>query len=313
MDVAKALDIAKSGTEYLARQADNSGMFVYERNKRGEDVSHISNYNILRHCGCIWAMKPLLEESNLAIRRALNYSLSQITQDYIKDKGYQLKLGGNALAALAYKGNGHESFGNRMVNGMLYTFLCPDTGRIKHSKFKLYRDGTMHESKFISEYYPGEAALALCEYGQYDIAYKVCMWLRLTRDAKLPPLQDHWLLQALERLYTHYKEENPSRASFCLHYASLIAAAIIQLFNEYDRVTPTACRTEGLIAYYNIDPSKIVLNAIKRNLEIQASFQCSDNEEMNGAFFENTGKTRIDYTQHNISAFYRYYKLFEQK
>ena len=316
-----ALQIAIDGAHYLARQVQADGKFVYLRTAKGPQKGA---YNMLRHCGCIWAMASVQrhlkatcpsreggQDLPKAIARARRYLLGQI-RVAPRSRGLFLhdeqtgKLGGNALAILALPGTAHAPLTARLYEG-LGKFVDLDTGRIRVSKFS---GRTGHPMPFESEYYPGELVLALATLGHDHQAWKVVQTLRTPRDAQAA-LQDHWLLQGLEILHRRHEGVAPA----CVAYGDRIVTAMLADAETWmARVTPMACRTEGLISYYNMlkeagdERRSRVLDLVHQLLTRQSTYICREPGALHGAFVE-AGATRMDYTQHNLSGFLRFSQL----
>jgi hypothetical protein len=217
------LAAANRAGDYLQRAVGADGRFVYSylpKTDRGKD-----SYNILRHAGTVYSMLELYEvnrrpELLAAARRALGYLLNQIedcevdgkTLPCIVEEG-EVKLGGNALAAIALAKHievtgdtGHLPTLRRLGEWIL-AVQEPDGEFGVHKQS--HPDGKV--SDFVSEYYPGEALLALMRISALDAdarwldgAEQGARFLIETRDAGVPDTElnhDHWLLYALNEIY----------------------------------------------------------------------------------------------------------------
>lgn len=314
---------------FLLSEIQTDGAFVYERTLSGELTT--ASYNMLRHCGTVWALalaQPYLSQELYAA--ALPKAVAFLKQQLVgcnaadREKAFTLildnksaKLGGNALALLALQQVATEdALLSSLADGIGY-FLDAETKAVRFSKFNPH---TGKVSTFESEYYPGEAALALAAIGRYEDALALVRYVRDTRD-KNGPLQDHWMMQALEKLYGDAtKFAVTIRADvlelqeelFC--YAEQIFLEIKQNPVYLGRCTPTACRAEAAVAYLgilrlrNADSHRRLVHAFsKQLLNILLQYQLQDGA-FKGAFVD--GKTlRIDYTQHAMTAFLRYLAL----
>ncbi|MBZ9610375.1 hypothetical protein [Rheinheimera maricola] len=317
--------VAKAACQYLARQVQDDGQFVYLRSAKGK---HLVNkpYNMLRHCGSVWAMAAFLrieqhEETKQKCLKALEFARQQIVKCnspeadaellFILDRKAIAKLGGNALAYLAFDSfAGQDPLLQQGLLAGLHFFLTPE-GAIKFSKFDPYLGLA---TDFVSEYYPGEAALALCTAGDFETAYRLTIALRDTRD-KNKMTQDHWLMQALEVMIKHYlpikTEGSEQKVRFCLQYLHDLYNEIFNNRVYLGRNTPVACRAEGILSYLAVLHAvgdvnryigvRVFLQQLMQELR---SYQVQDGE-IAGAFLDHN-KARIDYTQHSLSVFIRF-------
>jgi len=325
---------ARNGLKFLAKEIKNDGTFVYSRDVKNAKIRN-DKYNMLRHCGCVWAMnlvnKSFDNRFDYEILKASNFIESNlikisVDKNFCKDdeslllkevnpgKKNSLKLGGIALAILALNSSS-EKFkdtkkARKMLNGLL-SFI-DSSGLIK---FSIFNKKKMRPDNFYSEYYPGEAVLAMLNVSYDKIStiigcIKICESLRYNRD-KDKLIHDHWLLQALDLLY-HSNFLTTKEKQFCYDYAYDISMEIMNNESEYiDKTCPIACRTEGLISFFNISKKQSVLKFIEKLLKIQMKNQVKKKGDLFGSFTY-SGIERIDYTQHNISGFIRYCNLFSK-
>ena len=318
-------EIMQRAAGYLARQVQQDGSFVYIRSRKGEVLE--KRYNMLRHCGSVWAMagvQKILPDTELseAIARAAGYMRANtvVCQSpeadgdmlQILDHSFA-KLGGNALAYLAFDESGlmEPALKQGLLNGLKF-FLTEDAA-CRFYKFNPY---TGQITDLVSEYYPGEAALAFCVAGEFALAEKLIRTLKVTRD-KDKVLQDHWLMQALERLLQYSRTLPLPQAQelqqFILQYYRDIYTQIDSDRYYWGRNTPMACRAEGLLSYIAVLHSVgdvagyIKVRSLLDQIMLQlAAFQASGGI-VDGAFLD-LKKARIDYTQHSLSSFLRYYQ-----
>lgn len=360
------LNSIKKGCNYLLKNTTKNGTkFIYLRNADGGIIK--GKYNMLRHCGCLWALSKtyntvLLKSCNDEIMKTLNglfeYPKKHTQSGYksrnkegdmgdennqialLKDKQW-CKLGGNALYALSLheyktltsKTSNNSNSNDKMIkkddisktqmqicrrihNGMKQ--FINKNGSIKHYKIDA---NTNVASDFVSEYYPGEAILSLCILKDYETAFKITNQLKKTRDAGVneeEQIHDHWLLQGIEVLYFHFKNDGNDgndgnkRLKMLLEYGNKIGQAIIKYKDKYGkRSCRIACRLEGLIPLYRMTKNKEYLDTINNLTAELLKSQCEDaNHKAYGAF-KDEGGYQIDYTQHSISALCEYYKLLK--
>ncbi len=327
MDINTAYDIARDGALFLARIVRKyNGKFVYQYDHRTRVQA--KKYNILRHCGCVWAMldvfqdtqdQEVLDAAGRALRFLTTERMIKGPHGWMVHENYQCKMGGNALAILALLKH-YEITGKQrhldLASGIARYIRhhVDDDGQLTRHKVFLPRN---EDTGFVSEYYPGEAILALAELwnhtGDRDdlvAAVSVTEWLHRTRDAGLMPLQDHWLLQGLEKLGT---TQELSGSSFFSDYAEMLAETIFygkEAYMKAKRSAPLACRSEGLLSYVSLTGDTAAMPFIEELLDLQQTLQITAGEDK-GAFLDSAGGTTIrnDYTQHNISAFIRYARL----
>jgi len=338
---------ALAGGQYLTRAVEKDGKFVYSYLPKTDEVADA--YNILRHAGTLYSMLELYDltaDAALleATERALSYLLAAALPCELGGESHvcivedeEIKLGGTGLAAVALA-KYLEVTGNRqhlselIAWGRTLRALQRESGEFIHKITYPEAENT----GFVSEYYPGEALLALVriyeqdpQEGWLDAAEKGAQYLINIRDQGLSVEElahDHWLLYGLNELYRH--RLNP----LYLEHAMRIAQAIVLAQNrepEYldwlgsyykpPRSTPTATRSEGLCAAYQLArdfKTSIEADRILRAMELGIAFQLqtqfrpesvmylSDPQRSLGGFHSSLTnfRLRIDYTQHNISS-----------
>ena len=182
--------------DYLLKNIKPDGQFIYERNLNPE-VAIKENYNVLRHCGTIYAMgmqndyKPS-KSMKLAISKSVEFArnkfLGPIQQDSKKMAMWstpeyekklnenQAKLGGAGLGIVAlsqaYRLNPEEHVLKEMkALGNFICFMQKNDGSF-YSKYIPGKGGKSDE--FKSLYYPGKAILGLITSYEFD---KSDQWL----------------------------------------------------------------------------------------------------------------------------------------
>ncbi len=323
-----ALAVAHESAVCLARLVQGDGRFRYRF--QADSTEDLSGYNVLRHAGAIWALLDVYRDTGddvllAAARRATTYLLDsslRFFRDYRNVcicEDNKIKLGGNALTVLALVSL-YEHTGDRFVLAVaeqLAAFMLlerDDTGDFIHKRY--FQSGK--RSAFKSAYYTGEALLALIAlYG----ASKEQSWLAAAREIEttLAPRdygvaeQSHWLLYFLEMISRY--EAAPLYAD----HAVKIGRHILNYpqYLSWQRSTPIACRTEGLLALVRLS-ERVVLDAgllrsaqrqVVDNLERQLTFRQSDGSFIRGGNDRRAHEVRIDYLQHNISAFLHHARL----
>lgn len=325
-----SLTIAIEGAECLARLVDRRGKFLYRYDADNPGPS--TGYNILRHCGTIWAMTEIanragpLPDVAAAAQRATEWLIDRHIRPYGATgtrcvvAGDAVKLGGNGLAILALLEvaalAGNQSYVDLAGDLAGYILLQrqPD-GNFVHKR----RFSTDEIQPFHSDYYTGEALFGLLRLTAVAGEQR---WLDVTQASEEQlaaqnygvAQQSHWMLYALEQLH-RLRPQSVSR-----NHALTIAEDILQKpeYRAHQRSTPIACRTEGLLAFARLcdglssdAPDRPAFDraaaearvAIHENLILQTAYR-----RPNGSFVHGRGKSevRIDYIQHNISSFLGY-------
>ncbi|MFQ5525916.1 MAG: hypothetical protein ACE5GX_06595 [Thermoanaerobaculia bacterium] len=342
---------ARAAGEYLRRNVTSSGRFVYSYLPKTDRTK--DGYNILRHAGTVYSMLELYEVTGdvdllAAADRALEFLRSQIepcaggketekATSCVVEKGY-VKLGGNALAilALAKRAEVLDDPSELIVMQRLGRWI---TGVQKaNGEFAVHKQNitTGKVEDFVSGYYPGEALFALARLhgldqdpAWLDAASAGASFLISARDAGLADSElshDHWLLYALEEL--HRRRPRELFLDHALRLASVIVAAQNREPEPPDwqgsyyrppRSTPTATRSEGLCAAYDLAratgrmrDAEEILEAVRQGIDFQVQTQFGPESVMYlrdprralGGFHRSLTdfEIRIDYVQHNLSS-----------
>ncbi len=351
------LAAATSGGDYLARAVGADGRFIYSY--RPKTDSERNRYNMLRHAGTVYSMLELYQvtgedELLAAAERAIGHLKRKIEPcnagtaaaagdakaACVAEDGF-VKLGGNALAIIALAkhaevtGAGeHRDLIERLGRWILAT--QSDAGELTVHKLHL---ATGKLDDHVSQYYPGEAVLALLRGGPVlgeaaaerwgEAAAKAARWLIEVRDHKVLDSRlnhDHWLLYGLNELYRRRPEP------LFLEHARRTTGAILGLQNRrplypdwlgsyYNppRSTPTATRSEGLAAAYLLErdhgdaaEAARLLEGLELGVRFQLQTQLAPESALYlpnprralGGFRRSLShyEVRIDYVQHNLSA-----------
>ena len=313
----------------LAGLVREDGSFLYRYDSRSGEPK--GGYNILRHAGAIWALLDTFRDTRderllSGAQRATHYLLASSLRFF---RSYSnvcicedntIKLGGNALAALALLSL-FEVTRERLLLTLaeqLCQFMLDQRrqhGDLVHKRY--FESGKI--SAFKSMYYTGEALLAILTLYQQTGDSR---WLDAAIEIEEPLAtegygvaeQSHWMLYTLERLACF------SPSPVYLRHAAAIAVDILDN-PEYlagERSTPIACRTEGLLACLRQPPSgdgedsalrARCLEQVEHNLDQQMTFCLDDGAFIRGGNDHRHHEVRIDYIQHNISSLLLYYRL----
>ncbi len=355
---ATLLDAARAAGRYLVRATGQKGKFKYSYLCASDEVAR--KYNLVRHAGTIYSMLELFEVTGdkdllAASERAIAYLRRRVepwgsgTREaaVLVEKG-KIKLGGVALALLALAEHAH-------VTGAL-THLPLMHGFARYIRSVQQPDGSFisqvfypsgQPSDWTSEYYPGEAIFALArlhgldrDADWLDVAEKGAEYLILERDKGLDDaalLHDHWLLYALNEIYGHHAR--PLFLERAMRIARAITAAQnrrptapehLGSFYHPPRSTPTATRTEGLLAAYQLarkagrtaDAKEFLKSAVlavgfqlgTQFLPESVLYLPSPQRSLGGFSRSLTQyEVRIDYVQHNLSSLLALYKVMRSE
>ncbi|MBN1443127.1 MAG: hypothetical protein JXA90_10470, partial [Planctomycetes bacterium] len=309
VDPPRLLGAARAGGEYLRRAVSPDGRFTYSYRPLGGIAE--DDYNLVRHAGTVYAMYELLEEAGdagllAAAERAADYLLRFVQPFGEAEDGMSIlasedrvKLGGVALAivALVQRSRVTGDRGSAAVLERLGRYLLHsqrDDGSFVHERH--LPSGRPRED-FVSDYYPGEALLALLRLNAFDggerwleAAERGARYLIRVRDRGVETrelIHDHWLLYALSELYRRRPGEE------YLEHAMRICEAIIARqtvdsphadlrgsYGDPPRSTPAATRSEGLLAAHRMasgsgraDLAQRILEAARRGVAFQLRTQ----------------------------------------
>ncbi len=342
------LRAARSAGDYLRRAVTESGLFVYAYLPKTDDEK--DDYNMLRHAGTAYAMyeslaadpdPQLLAAAELATdflrRQVVECGIGMETASCVEEDGY-VKLGGNALAILALAQRAATTPDPTALPLMQRLARWMTASQRESGEFSIHKQhlatGTIDD--FISQYYPGEALFALTRLHELDrdpkwldSAERGAEYLIVERDADLSDDElshDHWLLYALNEL--HRLRPRELYLEHALRLARVIAdsqnrdAAFPDWRGSYyrpPRSTPTATRSEGLSAAYDLATragrtreATEILEAVRLGVEFQLQLQFRPESALYlpnppralGGFPRSLTnfEIRIDYVQHNLSS-----------
>lgn len=227
--------------QYLVKACESSGRFQYEFSTRPGQVG-ASRYNLLRHCGAIYALADFARmsgdsQARAAAIRAARYlketsirpvnenpnmtavwTLSEVTGI---EADPQAKLGGAGLALIALTQIERIAPGTTPVEELrklarFVVFMQKPDGAF-YSKF--YPDQRQRDDRWTSLYYPGEAVLGLLMLYELDprkawlaAAEKGMLALARQRESQSPTPPDQWILLAAARMRTYQTELEAEQA-----------------------------------------------------------------------------------------------------
>jgi len=337
--VATGRDLAR---DYILGALRSSGRFRYQVDFRTGELAR--DYNMLRHCGAIWAAlaAPGLDDPR-RLDPAVRYLLEQLRPFgpgvVMIERERIAKLGGSGLAMLALTAYRRRRAGDAVaaacaaaVMGLARGVVAMHRGdAVFDHKFDVT---TGRVARFASDYYVGEAlfgiADALLDGPASDPAaaahrdFLLDAVRRLGRRDYGVAETSHWMLYALEAA----ARLDPDPA--LLDHAGRIVDALLREPQKAVRLrsTPTACRSEGLLAYLRqvaAQPDRTVAaghaaraaaarQLLEDNLRAQLRFQGTDPRSrlLRGLLGgRNDLSIRIDHVQHNLSALSGYVALAE--
>lgn len=323
------LEVAHTGAISLANLVQKNGSFKYRYDSQSDNL--LDGYNVLRHAGAIWAMLDVYRQTSdkklgVACRQATRYLLDTYLRFFRNHNNAcicednTIKLGGNALSILALLSLYETTRDHFLLTlaDQLARFIVDqrtDDGGLIHKRY--FESGKI--SNFQSMYYTGEALLALLTLHEatqqrhwYETAWEIEMELA-PKDYGVKE-QSHWMLYFLERLSK--TESTP----LGYHHAKKIVLHILENpgYLSWERSTPIACRSEGLLAFLrmtrpdDIDDTVLrqrCLEQIQHNLNKQLTFRLPNGTFVRGGNDRRKDEVRIDYIQHNISSFLHFSKL----
>lgn len=348
-----AIARARLGAQWLSRGVRPSGKFRYiYRPDQGRYVT--TKYNAIRHAGATYALFQTYgviggEDVRAAAEQAARFiaNNSLVAEDGGRAYAYRgiSKLGGQALALVALlerrrvtSDTAHDPLIGDLARFLLSMELTDEPGRYYQS-YDVSRTERLLTPN--SDYYPGEALLALTRLAEHfpegpylAYAMRAAEYLISRRDGDLPalgeiPREDHWLTIALSELY----RLSPDRAYVAVTYRQ----ADSMLGNQYKsedgdpwriggsrlrypiNYTSTATKGEALVAAWSMarflgDEAAVIplATGARRNVQFQMRVQYTAAntahvrrpDRLIGAWDQDPAESyvRVDFVQHNISA-----------
>ncbi|GEL08491.1 hypothetical protein [Salisediminibacterium halotolerans] len=351
--------VALTKNHYFMQVLNRQGKFVYSYDPRDQFAAN--RYNILRHAGTVYAMLEayeLTQDTDLlkTAEKALRYLLKRI--EFFQLEGREvaavvendaIKLGGNGLALIALSKYTEQSNDKQYLAYMTGLAAWMQATQDETGKFAVHKQtfSTGEVTHFNSSYYPGEAILGLVRLYQLDgnetwlvTAENEADFLINRRDAEAQQdsiEHDHWLLYALNELHRERPKELYVRHSYFIAEAMFASqrtdatAYDHEWLGSYEmkgipRSTPTACRSEGLGAVYQMalrindhnmaeKAREAIFAGIRFQLQLQYRLESvmylTNKTLCLGALHESLDSydIRNDYTQHSLSSFIQAIKI----
>jgi hypothetical protein len=275
----------RAGADYLARQTDAQGKFVYLYDPTADAA--LKGYGSLRHAGTIYALSEAYGEMHDpawsdAAARAIQWLLPKIKEtpdgSWLADNmdEEQQKVGGGGLALIALAAYQSATGDTKNVETMraLARYMLhaqyPD-GHFRDNADVMREDPQGQGAKKLKKevfYFTGEALLGLVRLYAIDpqpqwleAARKGADWVIDVRDSHADlkqQIHDHWMSYALHDLYVATKE--PRYAEHAYKIARSILAGerrpgdlkgaseldYVGTFYDMGETTPTSTRLEAL-------------------------------------------------------------------
>ncbi|KAA0912993.1 UDP-N-acetylmuramoyl-tripeptide--D-alanyl-D-alanine ligase [Aquicoccus porphyridii] len=340
--------ILESAT-YLAAQVNENGMFHYGRYPCFDRP--INHYNTLRHASSTYALCEAYEliqsdDIRVAIERSLKRIAKYLVKysngpagasAYLMDTGKEVKLGGNAVAILAYckfsEVTGDKSvleLARRLGNGILS--MQQENGGFCHI---LDADSLTPKEDFRTIYYDGEAAFGLMRlYG----ATGEKRWLDAARRAvdhfiskDYWQYNDHWLAYCVNELSCYHSD--PEYVSFGVRNVRDYLPFIRDRITTFPTLLELCCATRLLVQRSLQDPSLVPvvdaldLSAFREAMEHRAQYLTNgfffpevamyfrNPASVTGSFFirHHGFRVRIDDVEHYLSGLIAYRSYLKER
>lgn len=309
-----------------------NGKFIYAH--KFQNIAEVySGYNLLRHCGTVWFMCKAINRLSLEMTpdRVMLLSSSVL---YVLEKlrppewdagtvpslclpsRKSIKIGGGALCLLMLN-EYQQLFQCRKIpfvdrdRSLSLEVICT---RLENYLRSEIRDGDFIHKRaretgeilpFRSEYYTGEVLFALISRGRSPVPSAELLSGLIDRDYGIAE-QSHWMAYAASEAL---RQNLPQKEKTLQYLDRLMTQIIVESdYRQRQQSTPTACRTEALLAYLeasqHMASDRVKLRAQSyqaaiENLKLQLTFYG------NGQFKrgKDSDKVQINYIQHNGASF----------
>lgn len=339
-DTAKA--IVSLGASYLMGQQLEDGSFRYGYLAGSGD--ELAGYNSLRHWGTVWSLVEAYrlspsEELAATIDAAINYGVTNyvVYRDdntaFVRESGINaVNIGGGGLAAIAvssykevFDTDRHDKLLSALGGGIL-AMSDPETGKFWHR----WSDTFIPADEFISIYYEGEAAFALCKlYGVDQKAEYLDMAKRAADrfiEEDYAKYRDHWVAYTMDELTKYAPEERYYEFALRNIQSNMgeirskdasyhtVTELLMAGYDTYSRIVSTGAQVKYLEKF----DEKAMFDAMDHRLALGLSafgmpetvMYFASPMEMYGCFFvrRDNFRARIDDTQHFIGGYAQYAK-----
>lgn len=332
---------------FLADQVNPDGSFIYGIYPRFDN--EINNYNVMRHAGTLWSMvclyritgdESIVDEIDRTIEHLLdNYVIyrDEDTAYLYEKKSDEFKLGGNGVTIIALT-EYMDVFGStkyldvcRSLGNGILTLLDGDTGEYYH----VLNGDFSPKEEYRTVYYDGEATFALCRL--YGLTGEE-VWLEAAKTAvdhfiaaDYTQYKDHWVAYAMNEITMHVDE--PEYYTFALRNAQENLRSIyrrettyhtylellMSSFELYDRMITNGIESEYLDTTFSIEELlKTIYKRADRMLNgyffPEYAMYMENPQRILGTFMvrHDGYRIRIDDVQHNIGAYYKYYRNYDK-
>lgn len=332
IDPQLCLKIVTECLDHLFDLIKSDGKFVYAHKFQNVSEAY-SGYNLLRHCGTVWFMCKAINRLSLELTPDRAKLLSSSVLYVLKKlrppewnagiapglclpSRKSVKIGGGALCLLMLNEYQQLFLSRKIESVELNPSLSLETicTRLENYLRSEIRDGDFIHKRaretgeilpFRSEYYTGEVLFALISRGRSSGPSAELLSGLIDRDYGIAE-QSHWMAYAASEAL----RQNLPQKEKTLQYLDRLMAQIIAEsdYRQRQQSTPTACRTEALLAYLEVSQhmagDRVKLReqsyqAVIENLKLQLAFYG------NGQFKrgKDSDKVQIDYIQHNGASF----------
>lgn len=335
-------EIVQNGTKYLTQMVTDTGKFIYGyyplTNKE------IDDYNILRHAGSVWSLIVCYDQygNKSKIDKALEYLNTQVakkdenTYFIIEEKSDEIKLGGNALSAIAmceyiskFNDTKYLETIEKLGNGIIS--MQESDGGFNHV---LNTSDYSLKEKTRTVYYDGEATFALGKiYGitkdeKYLEAAKKAINYFIDND--YTKYGDHWISYATNEITKYVDDESYyefglkniannidtiRNKQFTSHINLEMLVQCLELYNKI--------KDKNIEVKYM---EEFPIHKLKQTLDERAKFQLNsymypemvmylkNPKKYYNTFFirQNDFRIRIDDIQHSILGYHYYTENFQQ-
>ncbi len=347
LDKSEINYIIENASEYLLNLINQDGKFTY-----GYDPlinKEYTSYNILRHAGSIWSSIIMYDKNNdyneekkEKIDQALNYLNSQVkeknknTYYIIEAKNGEIKLGGNALAAIAmceytdkFEDDKYKQTIDKLGNGILS--MQKENGGYIHV---LNADDCSLKEEYRTVYYDGEATFALCKiYGitkdqKYLEAAKKSINYFIKN--KYEDYCDHWISYAINELtkyvdneeYYEFGLKNVARNKNKILKKSYTSHTdfemVMQCYELYNRILEKGINV-NYTKDFSIEELKEIINTrahyqLNSFLYPEMAMYLKKPYKYYNTFFirQSNFRIRIDDIQHSVLGYYFYNKYLDK-